>query len=171
MKMSRWRTSTWAFIGWNVLMVGLVLAVGGRAGSETSGVDQTWTFAFLIVPVVFIWPIGLLVIGVARLLNRLRGGAQGPPTPLDMRTVTASDVDAVLADAAAIVVERKVHGKSLVEAAWMSKQRSGPDDPLRLNVAFGDPGVQYWALWPDDEDATEAVLARVPGIGEQDRPK
>jgi hypothetical protein len=170
MKMPRWRTSTWAFLIFNVLMVGLVLVVFDNAGSQAPGAGGMLAFAFAMFHIVVIWPIGLLVIGVARHLKRPRGGAHGPPAPWDVWHVTGSDADVMLADAAAVVAH-KADGRSLVEAAWMSRQRSGPDDPLLLNLAFGDPSVHYRALWPDDEDATEAVLTRVPGVDEQDGPK
>jgi hypothetical protein len=170
MKMPRWRTSTWAFLIFNVVMVGLVVVVFGYVGSQTSGLGGMLVFAFGMLPIVVIWPIGLLVIGVARHLNRPRGGAHGPPAPWDVWRVTDSDADVMLADAATLVVAHKADGRSLVEAAWMSRQRSGPDDPLLLNLAFGDPSVHYRALWPDDEDATEAILARVPVVDEQDGP-
>ena len=171
MTMPRWRTQTWAFIIFNVVMVVLVLGAFDSVGSQTDVHDQIGVLLLGLGLVVIIWPIGLLVLAVAWLRNRPRGGAPGPATPSEVRSVTGSDADAVLAEAAAIVAERNVHWKSLVEAAWMSKRQSGPDDPLLLNLAFGDSGVRYWALWPDGEDAMEAVLARVPGVDEHDGPK
>jgi len=166
MTMARWRPETWAFIIFNVVMVGLVLAVFGSVGSQTSVHDQIGVLFLGLGLAIFIWPIGLLVLAVAWLRNR---PPPGPATPSDVRSVTGSDAHAVLTEAAAIVAERNAHGKSLVEAAWMSRQRSWPDDPLLLSLAFGDPSV-HLALWPDDEDAMDAVLARVPGVEEQDGP-
>ena len=170
MTMPRWRTSTWAFLIFNVVMMGLVFAVLGSVESRTTFGGVMVVFS-LGMSLVVIWLIGLLVIGVTWLRGRPRDGAHGPATPSDVWSVTGSGADALLAQAAATVGVRKALGKSLVEAAWMSKQQSRADDPLLLNVAFGDSGVQYWALWPDGEDAMEAVLARVPGVGEQDRPR
>ena len=158
----------------NVLMV---VWVGWRLSDDFSCAGhecERWgvlNVLFELLIVGSLWLLGVLVIAGVWILNRPRDGTLGPATPSDVRSVTGSDADAVLAEAAVIVAERKAHGKSLVEAAWMSKRWSEPDDPLLLNVAFGDSGVRYWALWPDGEDAIEAVLTRVPGVDEQDRPK
>lgn len=162
--MRRWRKSTWAFIGWNVLMV---VWVGSRLSDDSCVGLECLNVLFELLMIGSLWLIGVLVIGVAWLRNRARDGAPGAATSSDVWSVAGSDAEAVLAQGAATVVERRSHGKSLVEAAWMSTQESPADSPLLLNVAFGDPGVRYWALWPHGEDAMEALLAHVPGVSEQ----
>lgn len=43
--MPRWRTSTWAFLIFNVVMVGLVVVVFGNAESQYRGVGGVFAFA------------------------------------------------------------------------------------------------------------------------------
>jgi hypothetical protein len=126
MTMPRWRPATWAFIIFNVAMVGLAFAVFDSVGSQTSVHDQIGVLLLGLGLVIFIWPIGLLVLAVAWLRGRPRDGAHGPATPSDVWSVKGSDADAVLAKAAATVVEMKADGKSLVEAAEPVKADETP---------------------------------------------
>jgi hypothetical protein len=71
--MPRWRTATWAFLIFNVVMVGLVLAVGGIADSQTNPGGGFVVAMLRMTAVVIVWPIGLVTIGIAWVKGR-RGG-------------------------------------------------------------------------------------------------
>ncbi len=163
--MLRWRTRTWAFIIWNVVMAALLVSNlwGDRCGDMPYGSSRTactmgaaFEILFAFLAIVIIWPIGLVVIGKAW------PRPKGPPMPRITRSHEGSDVDAVLAAAASNVAEWQTVGLTLVEAAWIARPRRMAGGPFRLGVAFGKPGIRFERLWPGEEDVTEAVLARVP---------
>ena len=123
---------------------------------------------FGVLAIALIWPSGVIVISIAWLKGRGGRGRDvprptNPPKPRMTRYHEGSDADAVLAAAAMNVAEWQTAGLSLVEAAWVSGPTTDVGGPFRLGVAFGNRKTQFARLWPDDEDAMEAVLARVPG--------
>ena len=87
--MRDWRPPTWAFIIFNIVMVGLVLLVLSSAfdpasscehvqGDRTAcalgaGYGRAFTLIFGLGAIVITWPIGLVAIGVAWLKGRRRG--------------------------------------------------------------------------------------------------
>jgi hypothetical protein len=98
MTMPRWRTQTWAFIIFNVVMVGLVWLVLSSFldssyscdhipyGSDRtacamsagfSGAIEVWVERLAIATIVIIWSIGFIVIGTAWLVGR---GGRAPDT-------------------------------------------------------------------------------------------
>lgn len=70
--MHRWRTSTRAFLYFNLLMVGLAVAVIAIAAIQSEFMAG---FAIVMLgtgALIFIWPIGAIVLGMAWLVGRIR---------------------------------------------------------------------------------------------------
>jgi hypothetical protein len=75
--MARWRLATKAFLIFNLVMVGLLFAVLIIAGSQT---EFMFGWALLMggtSALIIVWPIGLIVLGIAWLVGRRSGQADG----------------------------------------------------------------------------------------------
>ena len=198
MAMPRWRHATWAFLIFNVVMVGIVLLVlwsvldlssscdhlpsgpeyanDHTACTMGAGLGAAVRFWLWMLAVAIIWPIGLIVIAIAWLKGRdVRGGHMprptGQPRPRITRTHEGSNADSVFAAAASNVARFQTAGLSLVEAAWITKPTDDAGDLFRLGVAFGNRGIGFERIWPAEANVMEAVLARVPAPLEGEGPQ
>lgn len=161
MAMDRWRLETWLLISWNIAMLGLILVM-----STIVGAAQRWIPSVFLVGV--LWPIGLVVIGIAWRKGHGSGQEQdsgkrsGQPVPRILFTHEGPDAEAVLAMAASTVANLRSAGLWLVEATWIVGPAVEVAVPFQLGIAFGDRATHFARRWPDGEDATDAVMARLP---------